>query len=131
MNRIAAINRLQLGRGLGAEVKAKSIECRAWVHIEPIINPKLGQLVNQSHRQAEATLDRYQVGNSPINEFNARLRELHRDFEKCPDDWDLIGLETDEVTRLDSIESLESHLQTHFALEWTDLQLPHDLDAPF
>jgi len=131
MNRTAAINRLLLGRILGAEVKAFSVEHRAWVHIEPIVDPELGRLVNESHKQGEPRLEIFNASEHPITQFTVRFRELHKDFEKTPDDWDLIGLNVDESLLADSIDSLEALLQTRFGLQWPDLQLPHDLDAPF
>jgi hypothetical protein len=120
--------RLRLGRSVAAEIQPVSQEHRAWVHVEPILDPQLGHM-----EQTEPGIEPILVSSredSALLGFRVRRREIHRRFEECPDDWDLVGLSLDEVQVVKTEEELATLLTT-WHIDLNALTLPHNVSDPF
>jgi hypothetical protein len=122
-------NRLRAGRIVSAEIRATHPHHRAWIHVTPIIDLTKGRWVHREHG-LEPQLMRHAVTDDPIIGFEVRHRELHRQFEQYPDDWDQIGLVIDETIKVNDEQQLTAVL-----MEWIDdlsvLGLPHADGSPF
>ena len=122
------LERLRLGREVAAEIPPTLPDHRAWVHVEPVLDPQLGQM-QQREYGLESILISYGEEN-PLIGFRLRRREIHRRFEDSPDDWDLVGLSVDEVCIVKSEDEVAVRLTTWHA-DLDALTLPHHVDSPF
>ena len=122
-------NRLHAGRSVSAEIPASHPEHRAWIHVTPIVDPTKGSWIHRADG-LEPQLVRHVVTDDPIVGFQVRHRELHRQFEQYPDDWDQIGLAINET-----IDVRDEQQLTAILMRWLDdfskLGLPHNDGSPF
>lgn len=129
MNRQQAINRLGLGRELAAEVRPEKNGNRAYVFIDPVVDPSVGRYEKKSEF-SERIAVRIQEQGALINAYILKYRELRSGFENVPDDWDMYRYSSYEH-EFSSLEDLEKELHTKWQLKIENLRLPHDVDHPF
>lgn len=129
MTREQVINRLQLGRTVGAEVRASVDDCRGFVFVRPKHDSVRAVLV-QRDIFVEPLLHRRSPNEDVILSYDIEYTELRNGWEAQPDDWDRF-VHTRERLHCMSLATLEAVLNKHWHLLIGDLQLPSNVDHPF
>lgn len=127
--RLQVLGRLELGRSVGLEVPAAADGHRAFIFIDPVVDPTRGQ-VTVSDPMVEPQVRRVLPNADVIDRYRVTRRELRPGWENVPDDWDLY-LVAEVKDEFKSLEALENALHDRWGIQLEWFKHPGEVDHPF